>query len=242
MHRLSPYTIKVRDLRTKLAVHAKIQFEGPGSVSMETDGTGKLNVALPPGKYDEAISAPGYKTMKVSITIRPGGMPESIVMLEPIKKAEDQTYRELEAQLRPGYTLVEGTALDEDGQPVADVKVRLEGKSIATTETTTGSKGIYSFLIPTPPTTPIGPADSIPGTGTVIAEKPAYKTLVHDGVPLSDNSYWDVLLQMERGSGTLRFDDMPVPMRGDDAIHDDEDDNAKPQEPAGGTLRLNQKR
>lgn len=211
--------ITVRDARTDYAVRAKIEIQGAKSLTTETDENGSLKLSLPTGDdYLIQISAPGYKTMIWdALIIRPGDN-ASGAMLSPIKEPEKPPLlKSLEAQLRPGYTLVDGLAVNELGQPVAEVRVTLQGNGIQTVETTTDNKGYFGFLVPTPPGTPPSPEDpdGLPGTGEVIMEKPGYKTQIHHNVPLFDNSNSGVtLVEMKRGSGIDECDDAPAWMNG----------------------------
>src|ERR1700690_12159 len=74
-------TFKVRDAETHYAVRAKITIEGPESLSIETDETGSTRLSLPEGRYQVAVSAPGYKTMTFPSNVGPGNnMPWEVTL------------------------------------------------------------------------------------------------------------------------------------------------------------------
>lgn len=209
-------SIQVRDWLTHYAVPAKIELEGPKSLSLETDGNG--TVTLPSGEYLEKVSAPGYKTMWWdSRMIRPGndnGLGAILVSLKPRPEEESEHSR-----LRLGYSLVRGYATDEQGHPVAGVRVRFKNAGV---ETTTNERGYYSLSILTPPKK----AEDYPGTDTLITEKPGYKTIVHYNVPLESEVASGIALDMERGFGAIESNDLPMSMR-----ETDEHQHAEPEQP-----------
>ncbi len=210
--------ITVRDDRNYYAVRAKVEIEGPKSLSMETDDNGSLKLSLPTGDdYLLQISAPSYKPMVWQpLAIRPGEN-ASGAMLDPIKAAgKPPVWKSLDAQLRPGYATVEGLAVDEQGHPVADVRVTLQGKGIQTVETTSDDKGYFGFLLPTPPETPSPQdPDGLPGTGEVTMAKPGYRTQIHDDVVIFENMTNGVGLdEMKLGSGLDKFDEAPAWLNG----------------------------
>lgn len=190
-------SIHVRDWLTNYAVPAKIELEGPKSLSLETDGNG--TITLPSGEYLEKVSAPGYKTMWWdSLMIRPGnanptGLGAILVSLKP--RPEEDSER---SQLKAGYTLFVGYATDEQGHPVPGVRVRFKNTGA---ETTTNERGYYSFSIVTPPLK----AEGDPAIDTFTAEKPGYKTIVHYNVEVESEGPKGIRLDMERGTGLAPF-------------------------------------
>ncbi len=196
-------SIRVRDWLTHYAVPAKIELEGPKSLSLETDGN--ATITLPSGEYLEKVSAPGYKTIWWdSQTIRPSAdnrLGTMLVSLYP--RPEEELER---SQLKPGYTLFVGYATDEQGHPVAGVRVRFKD---AGAETTTNQRGYYSLSILTPQLK--GEGD--PATDTFTAEKSGYKTIVHYNVEVESEGPKGIALDMERGLGVIPFDDLPMAAR-----------------------------
>ncbi len=216
-----PFTIEVRDSDTHYAVQAKVKLEGPKSISTETDKTGKLSVALPPGSYEEEISAAGYQTLKGPTP--PYGSRAVMVLIVPQQRPPELA--SLDSQVRPGYTLLYGYAVDQDGQPLENVPIRMQGESIETATTTTNARGFFSVMLPTPPETP-DPVDHmpIPGTADLTAEKLGYKTQLHSNIPLG-KGWAGMFLDMKRGSGTVQTDETPAWMEHGKSVPGDEDDS-----------------
>jgi hypothetical protein len=214
-----PVYIRVMDTVTHFGVQAKVKFKGPETLATETDRSGKATINLPPGEYQEEVTAAGYKPMIYEFTLLPGENAlangrdphyPTGAMLDPIRPPEE--IEEADKLIRPGYTLVDSYAVDEEGQPVADVHVHLQGKSTETVDATTNARGFFAILVPTPPAaTPpvIAGTENLPATADVVAEKPGYKTQVHTNIPLMDGSVSSVSLDMVRGSGTIKSDDAP---------------------------------
>jgi hypothetical protein len=217
-------SIWVRDAITHYAVPAKIELEGPKSLSLQTNGTG--TITLPSGEYLEKISAPGYNTMWWdSRMIRPGNANPTPLgaMLQPVNPPEEE--QSVASRLRPGYSLVRGYATDEEGHPVAGIRVRFKN---AGAETTTNERGYYSFSILSPREI----AEGYPGTDTLIAEKPGYKTIVHNNVLLEGGEPGGIALDMERGSGVIQFNDLPMSARPTDEHQDPEPEQPPKSSPA----------
>lgn len=221
-------SIRVRDWLTHYAVPAKVELEGPKSLSLESNGNG--TIALPSGEYLEKVSAPGYKTMWWdSLMIRPGNAnPTGLgAMLIPLKpRLEEESER---SQLKPGYTLFVGYATDEQGHPVAGVRVRFKS---AGGETTTNERGYYSLSILTPPQK----SEGDPATDMLVAEKSGYKTIVHYNVEVESEGPKGIGLDMERGIGVMPFNDLPMAARPTDEHQHQEDEeppDSSPKTPKG---------
>jgi hypothetical protein len=212
-------TITVREAWTNYAVQAKVEIDGPKRLTMQTDNDGSLKLSLPTGDdYLIQISAPGYKAFGwQALMIRPGEN-TSGALLEPLNGPQwPPLIKALEAQLKPGYAAVAGSALSKQGHPIAGVRVTLGGNGIQTVSTITDSTGYYGFLIPTPPPTPPTPDQptGLPGTGEITMMKPGYKTQLHHDVPIMDNEFNGTsLVEMEPGSGTTESNDAPAWMTG----------------------------
>ena len=135
--------------------------------------------------------------------------------LEPVKEPEETAAAN--SQIRPGYTVVYGYAVDDHNQPVADVYVRLQD-SIQTIETTTNYRGFYLMQVPSPPGTPDPNGrpgrDFLPGTASITAQKSGYKTQVHTNIPLSSDDVGGAYINMTRGTGTVETDDAPAWLNG----------------------------
>lgn len=209
--------VETIDSTTHMAVQATVEFKGPESRSVQTGRDGRASVSLLPGKYQETITAPGYKTATFSSVIHPNASdngPEG-AMLEPVREPEELAAAN--AQTRPGYTVVWGYIVDENNRPVADAHVRAQGRSVEPTETATDYKGFYVMSVPSPPETPDphgSPNDFNPGTATLTVQKSGYKTQVHTNVLLPDGQSSGLLVKMERGTGTVETDDAPAWMNG----------------------------
>lgn len=209
--------VEVIDSTTHIAVRATVEFKGPESRSVETDKDGRASVSLSPGKYQETITAPGYKTLSPTVVIHPNAS-DNIggAWLEPVKQPEELAAAN--AQIRPGYTVVAGYAVDGQNQPVPDVRIRLQGKSVEPMEATTSYKGFFVIEVPSPPGTqdPNGRPgrDFLPGTANVTAEKSGYKTEVHTNILLINGQPSGVLINMKRGSGTVETDNAPAWLNG----------------------------
>jgi WD40-like Beta Propeller Repeat/Stage II sporulation protein len=212
-------SIRVRDTTTHYAVPAKVEFEGPRSLSVETGETGETGrLALPSGEYLEKFSAPGYRTMWWdSVMVKAGESLPLTVNLVSLKPRQEEEWER--SQLKPGYTLFRGYATDEQGRPVAGVRVRFQK---AGAETRTNERGYYWFSILTPPEKKEG----YPGTDTLSGEKPGYKTIVLDNIVLAGQDSGGGALDMVRGSGTIYHDELPMSMR-----ETDEHQHPEPEEP-----------
>lgn len=138
--------VEVIDSTTHIAVRATVEFKGPESRSVETDKDGRASVTLSPGKYQETITAPGYKTLSPTVVIHPNAS-DNIggAWLEPVKQPEELDAAS--AQIRPGYTVIYGYIVDGRNQPVADVHIRVQGQSVEPMETTTNYKGFFVMQV-----------------------------------------------------------------------------------------------
>jgi hypothetical protein len=209
--------VEVIDSTTHIAVQATVEFKGPESRSVQTDKDGRASVSLSPGKYQETITAPGYETLSPTVVIHPNAS-DNIggAWLEPVKQPEELDAAN--AQIRPGYTVVAGYAVDDHNQPVADVRIRLQGKSVEPTEATTNHRGFFVIEVPSPPgrQDPNGRPgrDFLPGTADITAQKSGYKTQVHTNILLPDGQSSGLLVRMERGAGTVETDDAPAWLNG----------------------------
>jgi hypothetical protein len=208
-------------------------LQGPQSVSAQTDDTGALRLSLLAGQYAQEISAPGYQTLKGNITLLPGNNLPMEIMLAPLKPPGEE--QSLASQLRPGYTFLRGYAVDEQGQPVAGLRVRLKNAGV---ETITNERGYYSFSVLTPPET----ARGYPGTDTLIGEKPGYKTIVHEKIILAGEDSGGWAFDMQRGSGVIETNELPMSLRPtDEHQHPEYEQPSEPSPPkAHGNAKLSQ--
>jgi hypothetical protein len=191
--------IKVRDAATGYAVPALVKGDGPELFSTLADKAGHLRRSLAPGEYRFEVSWPGYQDFKSYTTIEGGKTVSMTLMLQPVNPTEEEGL--LEAKLREGFTLFHGYAVDkETGQPVSDVRVRLQRADKATI---TDHRGYYWLSVPTPPET----EPDVPGTDTLIAEKPGWKTIVHRNMLIGGEDGGGYHLDLERGTGTVERDD-----------------------------------
>lgn len=191
----------VRDSYTHYAVHAKILLEGPESLSMQTDESGDLKVALPAGNYQMEISAVGYRVMTTHYPVGPGKASSIGIMLDAVAPPPEE--RLFDSSLRSGFSLLHGYATNEQGQPVAGVHVRLQCQG---GEATTNKRGYFQLSVPTPPDI----ARDLAGIDTLIAQKPGYKTIIHENFFIAGEDGGGFLLDMKKGAGVLKFDDTHV--------------------------------
>lgn len=193
-------SLNVRDGATDFAIRARVALKGPKSIAAETDDTGSLRIALPLGEYQVELSAAGYQPMTFPQSIAPGDNRAGQIMLDPEQPPEE--LRSIDAQLKPGFTLLFGYAVDERGQPVAGVHILVEKAKL---ETSTNARGFFSLAVPSPPAT----NPDLPTTDTVVAARPGYKTVIHRDVVLVSGNPAGFFLDMKRGTGEHEVDDEP---------------------------------
>src|ERR1019366_3939961 len=191
-------SITVNDVETHYSVPALVKGDGPELFSVSTDETGLLKRALAPGEYRLEVSAPGYKSMKSRATVEAGRTSFLGFMLDPTNPPEEELL--LPSRLRTGFSVISGYALQDRGRPVSDVRVRLQKTG---GETVTDRRGYYWLSVRTPPET----ERFVPGTDTLIAEKPGYKTIIHRNIIIAGEDAGGVFLGMERGTGVEEHDD-----------------------------------
>lgn len=98
----------------------------------------------------------------------------------------------------PGVGTVRGTIRNASGEPIADAKVRMDGKDSSTAvEGKSGPDGGYSF------------PSVAPGTYTVTAEKVGWKNATSRPLVLSAGETKQVDLRLEVPPGVMEFDDRP---------------------------------
>jgi len=111
----------------------KSHSAAPKTISAETDDTGSLTIKLPLGEYEIDLSASGYKPMTFPQSVVPGDNSAGQIMLDPEQPPAE--LRSVDQQLKPGFTLLAGYAVDERGRPVAGVHVHVQdAKMEATTK------------------------------------------------------------------------------------------------------------
>ena len=190
--------IAVRDFDTHYAVKAQIKLDGPESVSLTTGESGISRLSLQTGSYAMEISAAGYKPMTSQTTIFPGNnMPETF-MLNPLNPPIEQ--QELPSRLKSGFTLLHGYAVNDLGQPVEGVTVRLRKAGV---ETTTNYRGYYELSAPTPAES----APDVPGTDTLIAQRTGYKTIINQNIVVAGEDGGGWILDMQQGAGVKEVDE-----------------------------------
>ena len=217
-------SMAVNDSSTHYSVSALIKGDGPESFSAWTDDRGLLKRALPPGEYRLEVLAKGYKPMRSRATVRAGETLSTGFVLTPLHPNEEEQLRD--SRIRPGFTLVHGYAIEGYGRPAPGVRVRLQKAGV---ETTTNDRGYYWLSAPTPPR----PVGGRPGTDTLIATKPGYKTIIRRNIMLSPEETSGRILGMEPGKGVMEFDDTHKLMR--DGLDDIEE---SPQTPPGAAKAL----
>jgi len=209
--------ILVRDVETHYAVAANLNLDGPESLSLESDATGRVQRAFSVGEYRIEVSAPGYKTTRTHTYVSPSKSANDVsgftIMLTPTNAPEEEQPDVLNLKVRPGYTLVYGYAVDVDtGKPIRGVQVRL-GTSGA--ETQTDGRGYYSLSVPTPPEA----EPSVYGFGTISAKASGFNTIIERNIQVGGESV-GLIFDMQRGGGIREHDRTPHLMRkGDNPEH-----------------------
>ena len=189
--------LRVRDSHTRLAITAFIHLEGPVNLNLRTDETGRVSPSAAPGDYRIEVTADGYKSMRSHFAVsQVGTLPVTHMtyMLEPDKPTSPEEDRAFKARLREGYTLVTGSAIDDEtGKPLRGVRIRLER---AAKETVTEASGDYFISIPTPPIINDRPT----GIDTISAELPGYKTIIYRNILIAGDVSGEEF-DMVKGSG-----------------------------------------
>jgi hypothetical protein len=193
-------SLNVRDGATDYALRAKVAFHGPKTISAETDDSGSLTIRLPLGEYEIDLSAAGYKPMTFPQSVVAGDNSAGQIMLDPEQPPEE--LRSIDPQLKPGFTLLAGYAVNERGKPVAGVHVHVQNAKL---EVATNDRGFFSLSVPTPPEVKPG----TPATDTVIAAKPGYETVIKRDVPMISGQPAGFFLDMKKGSGQHEVDEEP---------------------------------
>lgn len=203
--------IVIRDADTHYAVHAQVSLEGPESASFAADDTGNIQASLPAGQYRVEITANGYKPMRTRTAVQSGTTSSIGIMLDPVTPPQEE--QSLQSSLEPGLTILHGYAVNDEGQPVQGVSVRLLHSG---THTITNDRGYYEISVSTPPET----ARDIPGTDTLIAQKQGYKTVIHRNIVIAGEDGGGIFLDMEKGKGVTEFDDTHIQMKGEGALEE----------------------
>lgn len=188
----------IDDSSTHYGVPALVKATGPELFEIYLDETGVLHRMLDPREYTFDASARGYHDRKhIKFTLREGDTTAFSFSLTPLEPPEEEKL--LLSRIRPGFTLISGYILDRRNRPISGVKVYMEraGTSIVTDE-----RGYYWLSVPTPPETAI----DVPGTDTLIAEKPGFTTVVYHNIMLAggDGGGWYIGLYL--GSGRVESD------------------------------------
>lgn len=192
--------LAVEDVITHYALPANISLEGPQQLSVQANHAGRVSVTLEPGEYRVEVSAFGHKIARTHYKVRPGANLPFTIMLDPQMPPAEERPEAINAEIRPGFTLLHGYTVDsETGQPLSGVTVRVVQENV---RTQTDSNGHYDLLAPTP--VPENPGGA--GTDTLTFEKPGYKKIVFENFVIVGKAMGGVALDMERGSGAIEHD------------------------------------
>jgi hypothetical protein len=162
--------VTVKDVTTHYALHADVMLEGPQKVSVRMNGAGRAILTLVPGEYRIEASEPSHKTLRTHCRIAQGANLPFTIFLEPENLPREEHPEILNANVRPGFTLLHGYTVDADtGKPIAGVKVRIDHAKV---ETWSDSVGHYLLSVPTPKSKFPGGM----GTDTLVFEKEGYST------------------------------------------------------------------
>ena len=143
-----PLRVTVKDVTTHYALHADVMLEGPQKVSVRMNGAGRAILTLVPGEYRIEASEPSHKTLRTHCRIAQGANLRFTILLEPENLPREEHPEILNANERPGFTLLHGYTVDADtGKPIAGVKVRVGHANV---ETWSDSVGHYLLSVPTP--------------------------------------------------------------------------------------------
>jgi hypothetical protein len=130
------------------ALHADVMLEGPQKVSVRMNGAGRAILTLVPGEYRIEASEPSHNTLRTHCRIAQGANLRFTILLEPENLPREEHPEILNANERPGFTLLHGYTVDADtGKPIAGVKVRVGHANV---ETWSDSVGHYLLSVPTP--------------------------------------------------------------------------------------------
>lgn len=210
---LGVVTFHVTDFETGFSVLASIYIEGAeeGQYAPQTFSTnefGRLRLELVPGFYLEEVTAPGYEPLRSYFQAAPGFPQNSGAVLNPVKPPPELAPGVIESNLRPGYTLVYGFISDSaTGRPLAGVHVRSEKVGI---NATTNERGYFETSVPSPPAELIKgvPWPGLPGVDDITFERPGYTKDVEMNVDLISGMDSGWTLELHRGTGVEKHDDM----------------------------------
>jgi len=192
--------LTVEDVITHYALPANISLEGPQQLSVQANHAGRVSVTLEPGEYRVEISAFAHKIARTHYSVRPGANLPFTIMLDPEIPPAEERPEAINAEIRPGFTLLHGYTVDgETGQPLSGVRVRVVQENV---RTQTDSDGHYDLLVPTP--VPENPGGA--GTDTLTFEKPGYKEVIFENFVIAGKAMGGIALDMERGSGVIEHD------------------------------------
>ena len=185
----------IRDSETGYAVNALVKVQGRGgSVTLKADAAGRVTLQLPTGEYGVAISAAGYKPMRLDLDLAPVANQNGTIHLDPERTPEEERPEAIQAHLRKGYTVLHGFVVDEVGKALGGVTVRL-----GSGEAKTDVRGHYFVSVETPSLTRTGP-----GALTLSFEKPGYRTLVIENFKVTSDELAEVPMGMTTGHGEIR--------------------------------------
>jgi hypothetical protein len=188
-------TLQLFDSLTGFHVSGWVKIEGPEPKTVGTTSSGSLAVSLRPGAYREVFCASGYKPLKSHTLVQPNSSSKVGVMLDPVAPPKEESPEAIHTHLRPGFTLLHGYVQDSDSDdPISGVILRVEKA-----EAQTDARGHFYLSVPTPkPDSPGGLR-----TGTLICEKPGFKTDITSDFPILDEDVGPIRRGLEKGTGQI---------------------------------------
>jgi hypothetical protein len=169
---------------------ASVTVEGSaGGQAATTNGKGEYNISgLNPGTYQVKITAPGFDSFQVQITVKAGTRSEAdAVLMAAPKPVEPAAEPPPAAEQNPGQNqpevtatavtngktaTVTGTVTDQTGAVVVGATVTITNRSGFKQTATTNAKGVYTIDVP-------------PGTYDFSVSAPNFKTFQSSGMNLT---------------------------------------------------------
>jgi hypothetical protein len=191
--------LSLRDVITGYAVSGTVTFNGPQQLTVPTDENGNLLATLQTGDYIIQASAQGYEPLTTHYGITSGANLPGTIMLDSTSLPEEEQPRQIERQLRPGFTLLQGYVVDMSGKPVSGVRIELVKAGV---EAETNSRGYYALSV----VTPREPRPGVMGTDTLIYERTGYDKVIVENFGISGRDMQGAPLVLMRGNSVIRRD------------------------------------
>ena len=195
----------VRDSATGVRLAAMARYTTPAEGERELDlaprGRAQVWAVVASAPIPVTVAAPGYRASSTEIEVNPERALPVTFWLDPEQTAAELRPEVVDAQLRPGHTLLHGHVVDVlDGHPVAGARVTARNASM---KTETDSRGYFMLVVPARPMA----ADGLPDTEDLEIAAPGYKTYLLTRTALLEGSDTHFIIDLEQGAGTSGRDD-----------------------------------